>query len=101
MRGLTSAAEVAADGVGGNFRSQFPNPKQNLKSQNPKVCIQVLFEIWGLEFPWSLGFGIWDLPRSGPSQYRDSEIPQAKLFTASPIFVLPRKRLKKCGLGLC
>jgi hypothetical protein len=58
MRSLTSVAEVAADVVDGNSKSQFPNPKEipMIKSQSPE---RSLFEIW--DFRVCLELGIWDL----------------------------------------
>jgi hypothetical protein len=89
MRSLASVAEVTADVVGGNPKSQVPNLKET-PSTKFQTSHQRLFEIWSLELLWGLGFGIWDFPRSGPSQYRDSGIPVPKLFIGERFFVPPR-----------
>jgi hypothetical protein len=44
----------------GSTKSQAPSSKQISKLQFPKHE-RAIFELWALEFPWDLEFGIWDL----------------------------------------
>jgi hypothetical protein len=80
LRSLTSVTEVTADAVGGNPKLQAPKKLQTPKSQRNRRRESLRFGAWDLEL------GIWDFPQSGPSHYRDNEIPLPKLFLSAWFF---------------